>query len=111
MGASRPRWRRLAVGGRIRFGSWARKTRTGASGSARVQLTASHRRVEHAGETPQHSSIRTGDVVVLLRSSEHTEGEVVVTLPDGRYKVKWATGAGYRDRITTVAADDICKKV
>jgi hypothetical protein len=60
---------------------------------------------------PQHSSIRTGDVVVLLRSSEHTEGEVVVTLPDGRYKVKWATGAGYRDRITTVAADDIRKKV
>jgi hypothetical protein len=60
---------------------------------------------------PLHSSIRTGDVIVLLRSSEHTEGEVLVTLPDGRYKVKWVTGAGYRDRITTVAADDIRKKV
>jgi hypothetical protein len=60
---------------------------------------------------PQHSSIRTGDVVVLLRNFEHTEGEVIIILPDGQYKVKWATGVGYRDRITTVAADEIRKKV
>jgi hypothetical protein len=38
-------------------------------------------------------------------------GEVIVTLSDGRYKVKWATGVGYQDRITTVAADEIRKKV
>ena len=39
---------------------------------------------------PQHSSIRTGDVVVLLRNSE---------------------GVGYRDRITIFAADEIREKV
>lgn len=55
-------------------------------------------------------SIRTGDVVVLLRSPADTEGEVIVTMSDGRYKVKWATGPGYRDRITTVAAEEIRKK-
>ena len=57
-----------------------------------------------------HSPIRTGDVIVLLRSSEHTEGEVIGTLSDGRYKVKWATGIDYRDRITTVTAAEIRKK-
>jgi hypothetical protein len=56
------------------------------------------------------ASIRTGDVVVLLRSSEDTEGEVIVTMSDGRYKVKWATGLEYRDRITTVTAGEIRKK-
>jgi hypothetical protein len=60
---------------------------------------------------PRRASIRTGDVVVLLRNSEHTEGEVIVTLSDGRYKVRWATGMGYRDRITTVAAGEIRKRV
>lgn len=56
-------------------------------------------------------SIRTGDLVVLLRSPEPTEGEVIVTLSDGRYRVKWITGVGYRDRITTVTADEIRRKV
>jgi hypothetical protein len=60
---------------------------------------------------PQPSSIRTGDVVVLLRNSEPTEGEVIVTLSGGRYRVKWITGVGYRDRITTVTADEIRKNV
>ena len=56
------------------------------------------------------ASIRTGDVVVLLGSAEHTEGEVIVTMSDGRYKVKWATGVDYRDRVTTVTAAEIRKK-
>jgi hypothetical protein len=56
-------------------------------------------------------SIRTGDVVVLLGSSEHTEGEVIVTMSDGRYKVRWATGPDHRDRITTVTAGEIRKKI
>jgi hypothetical protein len=60
---------------------------------------------------PQRSAIRMGDVVVLLGSSEPTEGEVIVTLSDGRYRVKWITGMGYRDRITIVAADEIRKNV
>lgn len=71
----------------------------------------SHRKPSTAVIPPQRPSIRTGDVVVLLRSSEPTVGEVIVTLSDGRYKVKWATGVGYQDRITTVAADEIRKKV
>ena len=57
------------------------------------------------------ASIRTGDVVVLLGSSEHTEGEVIVTMSDGRYKVTWAAGPDYRDRITTVTAGEIRKKI
>ena len=55
------------------------------------------------------ASIRTGDVVVLLGSLD-TEGEVIVTMSDGRYKVKWATGVDYRDRVTTVTAAEIRKK-
>jgi hypothetical protein len=57
------------------------------------------------------ASIRTGDVVLLLGSSEHTEGEVIVTMADGRYKVRWATGPDYRDRVTTVTAGEIRKKI
>jgi hypothetical protein len=45
------------------------------------------------------ASIRTGDVVVLLGSSEHTDGEVIATTSDGRYKVRWATGPDQRMRI------------
>ncbi|HWO06220.1 MAG TPA: hypothetical protein VNQ54_15575 [Methylomirabilota bacterium] len=50
-------------------------------------------------------------MVVLLGSSEDTEGEVIVTMSDGRYKVRWATGPDYRDRITTVTAGEIRKKI
>ena len=50
-------------------------------------------------------------MVVLLGSSEHTEGEVIVTMSDGRYKVRWATGPDHRDRITTVTAGEIRKKI
>jgi len=57
------------------------------------------------------ASVRTGDVVVLLRSPEDTEGEVIVTMSDGRYKVRWVTGPDYRDRITTVTAGRIRKKI
>jgi hypothetical protein len=56
------------------------------------------------------ASIRTGDVVVLLGSPEDTEGEVIVTMSNGRYKVRWVTGRD-RDRITTVTAGEIRKKV
>ncbi len=31
-------------------------------------------------------------------------------MSDGRYKVKWATGVDYRDRVTTVTAAEIRKK-
>jgi hypothetical protein len=60
--------------------------------------------------TPRpRASIRTGDVVILLASLD-TEGEVIVTMSDGRYKVKWATGVEHRDRVTTVTAAEIRKK-
>lgn len=59
---------------------------------------------------PPHSSIRTGDLVVLLHGLEQTEGYIIATLAAGRYKVKWVTGLAYRDRITTVTADEIRKK-
>jgi len=59
---------------------------------------------------PPHSSIKTGDLVVLLNGLEHTEGYVIATLATGRYRVKWMTGVAYGDRITTVTADEIRKK-
>ena len=59
---------------------------------------------------PPQVSIRTGDLVVLLRSPEDTEGEVIVTMSDGRYKVRWATGLDHRDRITTVTTGEIRRK-
>jgi len=59
---------------------------------------------------PPHSSIRTGDLIVLRNGREDTEGYIIATLPDGQYKVEWVTGLGYRGRITTVTADEIRKK-
>jgi hypothetical protein len=53
---------------------------------------------------------RAGDVVVLRQSQEHVEGEIITVLGGGRYRVKWATGIDYRDRITTVTVDEIRKK-
>jgi hypothetical protein len=60
--------------------------------------------------TPPRPRLRAGDVVVLRGSQEYIEGEVIAVLADTRYKVKWATGLGYRDRVTTVAADEVRKK-
>ena len=59
---------------------------------------------------PPHAPIRTGDLVVLLHDLEHIEGYIIATVAAGRYKVKWVTGLAYRDRITTVTADEIRKK-
>ena len=53
---------------------------------------------------------RAGDVVVLCQGQEYVEGEIITVLGGGRYRVKWATGADYRDRITTVTVDEIRKK-
>jgi hypothetical protein len=41
---------------------------------------------------------------------ECVEGEVIAVLAEGRYKVKWTIGLGYRDRVTSVTADEIRKK-
>jgi len=54
---------------------------------------------------------RAGDVVVLRQGPEHVEGEIITVLGGGRYRVKWETGVDYRDRITTVTADEIRKKL
>jgi len=54
---------------------------------------------------------RAGDVVVLRQSQEYVEGEIITVLGGGRYRVKWETGVDLRDRITTVTADEIRKKV
>jgi len=60
--------------------------------------------------SPPPSQPRAGDVVVLRQSPEHVEGEIITVLGGGRYRVKWATGVDYRDRITTVTVDEIRKK-
>lgn len=52
---------------------------------------------------------RAGDVVVL-RASQDVEGEIITVLGNGRYRVRWATGVDYRNRITTVTVDEIRKK-
>jgi len=60
--------------------------------------------------TPPRPRLRAGDVVALLGREEYVEGEVIAVLADGRYKVKWTIGLAYRDRVTTVTADEIRKK-
>lgn len=54
--------------------------------------------------------LRAGDVVVLRESQEYVEGEVIAVLAESRYKVKWTSGLGYRDRVTTVTAEEVRKK-
>jgi len=54
--------------------------------------------------------LRAGDVVVLREGQEHVEGEVIAVLADSRYKVRWTSGLDYRDRVTTVTADQVRKK-
>lgn len=60
--------------------------------------------------TPPRPRLRAGDVVALIGSEEHVEGEIIAVLADGRYKVKWTIGLGYRDRVTTVTAGEIREK-
>lgn len=59
---------------------------------------------------PPRPQLRTGDVVVLHQSQEYVEGEVIATLTDDRYKVHWLTGSNYRDRVTTVTAEEVRRK-
>jgi hypothetical protein len=54
---------------------------------------------------------RAGDVVVLRQSQEPVEGEIITVLGGGLYRVKWETDVVYRDRITTVTAEEIRKKL
>jgi hypothetical protein len=56
------------------------------------------------------SRLRAGDVVVLRASQEYIVGEIIAVLAESGYKVKWTTGLGYRDRVTTVTADEVRKK-
>jgi hypothetical protein len=47
---------------------------------------------------------------VLRASQEYIVGEIIAVLAESRYKVKWTTGLGYRDRVTIVTADEVRKK-
>ena len=59
---------------------------------------------------PPRPQLRAGDVVVLRQSQEHVEGEIITVLGDGRYKVRWLTGADYQNRVTTVTTEEVRKK-
>ena len=61
--------------------------------------------------TPPSPRLRAGDVVILRESPEHVEGEVIAVLVGSRYKVKWISGLGYRDRVTAVTEDEVRKKL
>ena len=61
--------------------------------------------------TSSRTRLRAGDVVVLRGNAEYIEGEVIAVLAEAGYRVKWTTGLGYRDRITTVTADAVRKKL
>jgi hypothetical protein len=61
--------------------------------------------------TSSSPRLRAGDVVVLRGNAEYIEGEVIAVQAEGRYRVKWTVGLGYRDRITTVTADVVRKKL
>lgn len=60
---------------------------------------------------PLRPQLRAGDVVVLRQSQEEVEGEITTVLGDGRYKVHWLTGSNYQDRVTTVTAEEIRRKI
>ena len=60
---------------------------------------------------PPRPQLRAGDVVVLLHSQEDVEGEIITVLGNGRYKVHWLTGSNYQDRVTTVTAEEIRRKI
>jgi hypothetical protein len=59
--------------------------------------------------TSSSPRLRAGDVVVLRGNAEYIEGEVIAVRAEGRYRVKWTVGLGYRDRITTATADVVRK--
>ena len=61
--------------------------------------------------TSPRPRLRAGDVVLLRGNAEYIEGEVIAVLAEAEYRVKWTTGLGYRDRITTVTADAVRKKL
>ena len=61
--------------------------------------------------TSSRPRLRAGDVVVLRGNAEYIEGEVITVLAEAGYRVKWTMGLGYRDRITTVTADAVRKKL
>lgn len=61
--------------------------------------------------TSSSPRLRAGDVVVLRGNAEYIEGEVIAVQAEGRYRVKWTVGLGYRDRITAVTADVVRKKL
>jgi len=86
-------------------------TQAGASmGSIRLQATREALLMAKP-KSPPPPQPRAGDVVVLRQSQEHVEGEITTVLGGGRYRVKWETGVDYRNRITTVTANEIRKKV
>ena len=60
--------------------------------------------------TPPSPRLRAGDVVVLRESQQDVEGEVITVLSESRYKVRWISGLGYRDRVTTVTEAEVRKK-
>jgi hypothetical protein len=60
---------------------------------------------------PPRLQLRAGDVVVLRQSQQEIEGEITTVFGDGRYKVHWLTGSNYQDRVTTVTAEEIRRKI
>ena len=60
--------------------------------------------------TPPRPRLRASDVLILLWSHEYVEGEVITVLAESRYKMKWTMDLTYRDPVTTVNADEVCKK-
>ncbi len=60
---------------------------------------------------PPRPQLRAGDFVVLRQCQEDVEGEIITILGDGRYKVHWLTGSNYQDRVTTVTAEAIRRKI
>ena len=56
---------------------------------------------------PPRPRWRAGDVVVLRQSQEYVEGDIITVMMDGRYKVRWLTGANHQGRVTTVTAEEI----
>jgi hypothetical protein len=79
-------------------------------GSSLLRETTRGEPIMVKSKPPPPPQPRAGDVVVLCQSQEYVEGEIITVLGGGRYRVRWNTGADYRDRITTVTVEEIRKR-
>ena len=62
-------------------------------------------------ESPTIKAARSSTRAASLRIASPSRSRFITILGDGRYKVHWLTGSNYQDRVTTVTAEAIRRKI